>query len=143
MRTKQQGFTMIEILLVVIIISVLAAMIVPNFVGKGQKARLSAAKADIESNLTLALDMYELENGTYPSTEQGLKALVVKPQSSPVPEDWSGPYLKKKKIPTDPWGREYQYSAPGVKNPESYDLFSFGPDGVESDDDITNWYEIE
>ena len=85
--------------------------------------------------------MYELDNGRYPTTEQGLKALVVEPTTSPVPNNWSGSYLKKKKIPKDPWGNPYVYGNPGTHNTEGYDLYSYGPDGVEGDDDIVNWGE--
>jgi len=142
-HTNQKAFTMIEIMLVVVIITILAAMVIPNLTGRGKQARVSAAQADIEANLSTTLDMYELDNGTYPTSEQGLKALVIKPNSSPVPNNWSGPYLKKKKIPLDPWRRDYEYISPGVHNTDSYDLFSLGGDGIESDDDIVNWYELE
>jgi general secretion pathway protein G len=136
---NQKGFTLIEIMLVVIIISVLAAMVVPKLSGRGEQARISAARADIEANLSSALDLYELDTGSYPSTEQGLQALLKKPSRSPVPEDWSGPYLKKQQLPEDPWGHEYQYLSPGKYNIQSYDLSSYGPDGAEGEDDITNW----
>ena len=130
---------MIEIMLVVIIVGILAAMVVPNLSGRGKQARVSAARADIEANLTAALDLYELDNGQYPTTSQGLAALIAKPTSSPAPANWSGPYLKKKRAPLDPWGREYVYASPGSHNAEDFDLASHGPDGVESKDDITNW----
>jgi general secretion pathway protein G len=136
---RKTGFTLIEIMLVVIIIGVLAAMVVPKLSGRGQQARVSAAKADIHANLGAALDLYELDNGQYPTTAQGLEALIKKPTQSPVPDDWSGPYLKKQQVPLDPWGKTYGYVAPGTRNTDSYDLFSFGPDGVESADDVTNW----
>ena len=137
MKRNNQGFTLIEILLVVIIIGVLAAMVVPNLAGKGEKARITAANADIEASLSVALDMYELDVGKYPTTTQGLKALLIKPTNI---EGWDGPYLKKKVIPKDPWQREYLYISPGSQNPESYDLSSLGPDGVQSTDDIVNWF---
>lgn len=136
---KDQGFTLIEILLVVIILGVLVAMIAPSLFGRGEQARVSAARADIESNLSTALDLYELDNGHYPSTAQGLRALNEKPSASPAPANWNGPYLKRKKNPLDPWGREYQYAYPGAHNTQEYDLFSYGPDGVESSDDVSNW----
>ena len=139
MRKKREGFTLIEILLVVIILGILVGMIAPNLFGKGEQARVVAAHADIESNLATALDLYEMENGRYPTTEQGLKALNERPSSSPVPSNWNGPYLKRKKIPLDPWKHEYQYVCPGIHNTEEYDLTSLGSDGVESSDDITNW----
>jgi len=137
--TNRKAFSMIEIMLVVIIIGILAAMVVPNLSGRGQQARMAAAKADIEANITAALDLYELDNGVYPSTDQGLQALISKPSSSPAPKGWSGPYLKKKKIPKDPWGSNYVYSSPGTNNTDEFDLSSLGPDGVQSSDDITNW----
>ena len=139
MKKNRQGFTLIEIMLVVIIIGILAAMVIPNFVGRGEEARRTAAKADVESNLSAALDLYEVDNGKYPTTEQGLAALLEKP--SPAPNKWNGPYLKKNKIPKDPWGHQYVYASPGEHNQSEYDLSSYGPDGVKSQDDITNWEE--
>ncbi|MBF0479691.1 MAG: type II secretion system major pseudopilin GspG [Candidatus Omnitrophica bacterium] len=138
MRNKN-GFTLVEILLVVVIIGILAAMVIPNMAGRSEQARQAAAKADIEANLSTALDLYETDNGKYPTTEQGLKALIAKPTSGPVSDNWNGSYLKKKKVPLDPWGHEYNYVSPGVHNPTEYDLSSYGPDGVESDDDVVNW----
>ena len=88
------------------------------------------------------MDVYELDNGRYPTTEQGLKALIIKPTTEPIPDKWRGPYLKKKQIPKDAWVNEYVYVCPGVHNPETYDLSSYGPDEIESKDDINNW-EIE
>ncbi|MCX5680786.1 MAG: type II secretion system major pseudopilin GspG [Candidatus Omnitrophica bacterium] len=137
-RTKN-GFTLIEIMLVVIILGVLVAMVVPNLAGRGEQARRAAAAADIESNLSTAMDLYEFDNGRYPTTEQGLQALIAKPTMPPEPTNWNGPYLKKKKLPKDPWGKEYIYVCPGIKNPDSYDLSSSGKDGVESSDDVINW----
>ena len=136
----KKAFTMVEILLVVIIIGVLASMVVPNIAGRGKQARISAARADIEANLSTALDLYELDNGMYPTTEQGLLALIEEPSGSPQPPNWSGPYLKKKRVPLDPWEREYVYVSPGTHNTEDFDLYSLGPDGVRSEDDIVNWY---
>ena len=137
---NKKGFTLIEIMLVIIIIGILVAMVVPNIAGRGEQARRMAAKADIESNLATTLDLYELDNGRFPTTEQGLIALLEKPTSTPVPANWSGPYFKKRKIPKDPWGREYVYTCPGLHNTEDYDLYSYGHDGVDGGgDDITNW----
>lgn len=140
MRIKsKQGFTLIEVMLVLIIISVLAAMVVPNLSGKGKKAKIAAAKVEIESNLSTALGLYELDNGQYPTTDQGLRALLEKPSTGTVSDSWDGPYLKKKVIPNDPWGKDYIYVSPGANNTDSYDLSSLGPDGVESADDLNNW----
>ena len=140
-RTKSGAFTLIEIMLVVIIIGVLTAMIVPNIAGRSEQARNVAASTDIESNLSAALDLYKLDNGVYPGTDQGLAALVVEPSGSPAPVKWSGPYLKKKKQIKDPWGHEYVYVSPGAHNKDSYDLSSLGADGLEGKDDVTNWEE--
>lgn len=136
---NNRGLTLVEILLVVIIIGVLAAMVIPNLAGRSEQARLAAAKADIDANLSVALDMYELDTGRFPTTTQGLKALVQEPTEAPIPKKWNGSYLKKKVLPKDPWGKDYVYAAPGTHNKDDYDLSSLGPDGVESDDDITNW----
>ena len=138
-RNYRRGFTLIEIMLVVIIIGILVAMIVPNIAGRSEQARKTAARTDIESNLGTALDLYRMDAGKYPSTEQGLSALITEPTAAPVPAQWNGPYLKKKTVPKDPWGHEYVYESPGTHNADSYDLSSMGPDGVESEDDVTNW----
>lgn len=137
--SKNKGFTLIEIMLVVIIIGILVAMLVPNIAGRSEQARKTAARTDIESNLSTALDLYRMDVGQYPTTEQGLSALLTQPIISPVPAQWNGPYLKKKKIPKDPWGREYVYASPGVHNPESYDLSSLGASGTEGSNNVTNW----
>lgn len=133
----KKGFTLIELMLVVIIIGVLSAMVVPRLVGRSEQARVAAARADIESNMAVALDLYELDNGTYP---QGLGALTSEP--SPTPPNWNGPYLKK--TPKDPWGEEYKYKLPGEHNKGSYDLSSYGKDRVAGGgDDVNNWEESE
>ncbi len=134
---NKKAFTLIEIMIVVIIIAALASMIVPRLSGRSEEARASIAQGDISANISLALKLYELDNGNYPTSEQGLQALLSKPTSSPVPMNWNGPYLEKKAI--DPWGKEYQYTYPGTHNPQGFDLYSMGKDGVESDDDVTNW----
>lgn len=103
-----------------------------------EESKITAARTDIESNLANALDLYELDNGFYPTTEQGLRALTFAPDSPPVPKKWKGPYVKKS-IFEDPWGQPYQYRSPGNHGPD-YDLFSMGPDGNEGGgDDIGNW----
>jgi general secretion pathway protein G len=134
----RKGFTLIELMLVVIILGILVAMVVPRLAGRTEQARESAAKADIESNIATALDLYELDTGSYPTTEEGLNALFVKPANA---ANWRGPYLKKK--PLDPWGRAYVYRSPGTHNVD-YDLFSYGKDGSEGgNEDINNWDEAE
>ncbi|NLE65590.1 MAG: type II secretion system major pseudopilin GspG [Elusimicrobia bacterium] len=138
MRQVKTGFSLIEIMLVVIIIGVLVAMVVPNIAGRSEQARTTAARTDIEANLATALDLYYMDNAGYPSTDQGLAALITPPGGA---AQWRGPYLKKRRIPQDPWGRAYVYRAPGEHNKNSYDLSSLGTDGETSADDITNWDE--
>lgn len=139
MKNKISGFTLIEIMLVIILIGVLAAITVPRLTGKTTQARVAAAVSEIKGTISVSLDMYELDAGRYPTTEQGLKALIEKPSSSPEPTSWKGPYLKKKEVPLDPWGNEYIYECPGKQN-EDYDLSSSGPDGIAgNEDDINNW----
>ncbi|MFA5356739.1 MAG: type II secretion system major pseudopilin GspG [Candidatus Omnitrophota bacterium] len=133
-RKGQGGFTLIELMLVVIIIGALVAMVMPRFAGRGEQARVSAATADVRANIATALKMYELDNGSYPSTAEGLGALLSRPGSA---NNWNGPYLEKKAV--DPWGREYQYKCPGEHRSSDYDLYSLGRDGVESADDVKNW----
>jgi general secretion pathway protein G len=131
----KKGFTLIEIMLVVIIIGALVAMVMPRLTGRGEQARSAAAEADIRSNIATALKLYELDNGNFPTTEEGLGALLTKPSSAAT---WNGPNLEKK--PIDPWGREYKYKSPGEHRPADYDLFSLGKDGVEGTaDDVKNW----
>ncbi|HPN88205.1 MAG TPA: type II secretion system major pseudopilin GspG [Candidatus Omnitrophota bacterium] len=134
-----RAFTMIEMMLVVIMMGVLAAIVVPNLAGRSQQARVLAAQVDIEASLATALDLYQLDRGFYPTTEEGLGVLITRPEKQSGDENWNGPYLRKKKNPLDPWGRPYQYRSPGEHHPESYDIFSLGPDGIESKDDIKNW----
>ncbi len=128
------GFTLIELMLVVVIIGALVAMVMPRLTGRGEQARVAAARADINANIATAMKLYELDNGNYPTTAEGLNALMSRSASA---EHWNGPYLEKK--PVDPWGREYKYKCPGEHRTADYDLYSLGKDGVESQDDVKNW----
>ncbi len=123
MRRVRHGFTLIELMVVLVIIGVLAALIVPNVLDRADDARVTAARTDV-NNIVQALKLYKLDNLRYPSADQGLDALVRKPQTSPVPPNWR-PYLDK--LPADPWGRAYQFLNPGVKG--EIDVFSTGADG--------------
>jgi general secretion pathway protein G len=114
----------------------LSAMVIPRLVGRSEQARIAVAKTDIESNISTGLKMYELDNGFFPSTSQGLEALLNRPATSPMPENWNGPYIEK--IPQDPWGNAYTYISPGKNRPD-YDLYSKGKDSASDADDITNW----
>lgn len=134
MRKKEMtGFTLIELLLVVMIIGALVAMVMPRLTGRGEQARIAAAKADIQANIATALKLYELDNGSFPSTEEGLAALLSRTSSA---INWNGPYSERQ--PIDPWKREYKYRSPGEHRTD-YDLYSLGKDGVEGSDDVTNW----
>ncbi len=135
---NRRGFTLIEILLVVMIIAMIAGLIAPQLAGKGRDAQIKKAIADIEGGVAMALELYELDNGAFP---QKIEDLITDPGSA---KRWKGPYLKKRLMPKDPWGNEYIYSFPGAENQNSYDLSSAGPDGqTGTEDDITNWKEHE
>ncbi|ODV42207.1 type II secretion system protein GspG [Cupriavidus sp. UYMMa02A] len=134
-----RGFTLIEIMVVIVILGVLAALVVPKIMSRPDEARIVAARQDI-SSIMQALKLYRLDNSRYPTTEQGLAALVAKPTTEPVPNNWKGGgYLEK--LPKDPWGHPYQYLNPGVRG--EIDVFSFGADGQAggsgNDADIGNW----
>ena len=134
--SKHDGFTLVEILLVVVIIGSLAAMIIPRLAGRGDQAKVKVAKTDIDANVATALKLYELDNGMFPITAQGLAALKVRPTSNPAPNNWNGPYVEKE--PIDPWGRPYVYASPGMHRSD-YDLSSKGKDESSDKDDIVNW----
>ena len=136
MKCEAKGFTLIEILLVIIIITAISAMVIPRFAGRSEQAKIAVAQADIEAHLETALKLYELDNGNFPTTNQGLKALQVKPSSSPAPKNWNGPYIER--TPNDPWGRPYVYVSPGVHRSD-FDLYSKGKNESSEDDDIVNW----
>jgi len=138
-KTIHLGFTLVEIMVVVVIIAILAALIVPKVIGRPDEARVIAARQDI-STILQALRLYRLDNFRYPSTEQGLSALVARPTIAPIPPNWKGGgYLER--LPRDPWGNPYQLLNPGIRG--EIDVFSFGADGTPSGDgfdtDIGSW----
>ncbi len=136
-RSRGRGFTMVEMLLVLVILATLAAIVVPKFTGRSEQAKETAAQTQI-SNISTALDAFEVDNGYYPSGSDGLKDLLEEPKDA---KNWRGPYLKQV-VPSDPWGNAYVYEYPGKHNEKGYDLMSMGPDGrVGGNDDITNWAE--
>ena len=136
-KAREAGFTLIEVMVVIVILGVLAALIVPRVMSRPDEARVVAARQDI-SSLLQAVKLYRLDNRRYPSTEQGLQALISKPSSGPLPEKWQ-PYLDK--LPLDPWGKPYQYLQPGTHG--EVDIFSLGadnlPGGEGFDADIGSW----
>jgi len=142
MRKRKGGFTLVEIMVVVVVLAILAAAIIPNLTGRADEAKVSRAKADIASLETL-LETFRLDMGRYPTTEEGLIVLREPPQTEDVTR-WKGPYLRKP-VSLDPWGNPYNYVCPGTVNIDSYDLFSYGADGAEGgegyDQDVTNFGE--
>ena len=136
-KAKQRGFTLIELMVVLAIIGILAALVVPNVLNRADDARITAARTDI-GNLMQALKLYRLDNQRYPSAEQGLQALVVQPTADPAPLNWK-PYIDK--LPNDPWGKPYQFMNPGLKG--EVDILSLGADGqvggVGKNADIGSW----
>lgn len=136
-RKQQRGFTLIEILVVIVILAILGALVVPKIMNRPDKARVVAARQDVQA-IVQALKLYKLDNGSYPTTEQGLQALVSKPSSGPMPANWKS-YLEK--LPQDPWGHAYIYLSPGLKG--EVDVMSYGADGQAGgegkDADIGSW----
>ncbi|MHB8881348.1 MAG: type II secretion system major pseudopilin GspG [Thermodesulfovibrionales bacterium] len=138
---KDGGFTLLEIIVVVFILSLLAAIVAPKIVGRTDDARLADAKIQIK-NLETALKLYKMDNGFYPDTEQGLDALITKPATGRAPAKYKeGGYLEQRRIPADPWGNPYLYVSPGIHG--DFDIISYGADGKEGgtgkDADITSW----
>lgn len=139
---NERGLTLIELMVVIIILGLLATIITPRLLGRTEEAKRTKAIVDIR-NLESALRLYKLDNGFFPSTEQGLEALVQKPTTGQIPQNWrEGGYLEGGKVPLDPWGNPYVYLSPGIHNPD-YDLKSYGADGVEGGEgkfaDIESW----
>jgi general secretion pathway protein G len=144
---REEGFTLIEIMVVVVIIGLLLTVVASNIIPNLRKADIVKSRADVQG-LETALDTYRLDNGFYPTTEQGLDALLHKPTSEPAPYNWNGPYLKgHSTVPKDRWGHEYLYLNPGVHNPDGYDVWTRGADGQEGGEgpnaDIGNWQQEE
>lgn len=141
MRRARRGFTLIELLVTIAIIATLAAIVAPALFGNVGEARKNAVRSQIQI-LALALDAYRLDNDAFPTSEQGLEALRTFPVGGEPPKNWKGPYLRQG-VPVDPWGRAYVYVAPGVANPDAYDLYSLGKDGKPGGDgedaDVTSW----
>jgi len=138
---NNKGFSFIELMVVVVILGILAGMIVRRYMGRTDDAKVVKAKVDIAA-IETSLKMYKLDNGFYPTTQQGLKALIEKPTTDPVPENWAkNGYLEKNNLPADPWGRAYLYLCPGVHG--EYDMLSYGADGApggsDHNQDIKNW----
>ena len=143
-QMNPNGFSFLELMVVVVILGILATYIAPRFMGRAEDAKAVKAKVDIAS-LETSLKLYRLDNGFYPTTEQGLAALVEKPGTEPIPQNWkSKGYLEKARVPKDPWGREYIYLSPGVH--DEYDIISYGADGApggeDKNKDIQSW-ELE
>ena len=140
-RLNNRGFTLIEIMVVIIILGILAGLLVPRIIGRPEEAKQVKAQIQIEG-LGTALMLYKLDNGMYPDTEQGLEALVEQPETGVIPKKWrKGGYLEKSKVPLDPWGNEFVYLSPGIYG--DYDIISYGFDGVpggeDKDKDINSW----
>ena len=132
---RTRAFTLIELLLVLVILATLAAIVVPKFTKRSEQARITAARTEI-SYIEGQLDAFEIDTGRYPTTDEGLSALVEEPNDV---TNWHGPYIKRG-VPSDPWGNAYIYKQPGDHNTSDYDLYSYGPNGQEGgDDDIDNW----
>ena len=142
-NAKQSGFSLIEIMVVIVIIGLLVAIVAPNVLERADEARVQKVKADFK-NLETALKLYKLDNFSYPTTEQGLKALVEKPSLDPVPRNWKqNGYVEK--LPDDPWGRPYLYVSPAEFGKGQYDIYTLGADGVtggeDQNADIGNWQQ--
>jgi general secretion pathway protein G len=141
-RKNERGFTLLEILGVLTLLAAIITLVAPNVIKQVQKGQCKTALAQIGS-IKSVINSYYMDNGEYPTTEQGLKALIEKPTAAPVPENWSGPYIEDGKIPKDPWGRELRYEKGGKHNSLSYDVYTLGSDNKEGGEgvnaDVGNW----
>ncbi len=140
-RYGNEGFTLIELMVVIVILGILAAIIAPRVIGRTDEAKVTEAKVQIK-NFDTAIKLYKIDNGRYPATDQGLTALIEKPSVGIIPKNWrAGGYLENRKIPKDPWGNPYLYASPGLNG--EYDIISFGRDGVRGgegyDGDVESW----
>ena len=138
---SSSGFTLIELMVVIVILGILTAVIAPKIIGRTDDAKVTEARVQI-SNFETAIKMYKLDNGFYPTTAQGLTALVIRPMGSPEPRRWKkGGYIEKSKVPSDPWGNKYIYVSPSAKG--DYDIITYGADGASGgedyDTDLSNW----
>ena len=144
-NSNQRGFTLIELMVVITILALLGGIVMPRVIGRLRQAKPEKAKMDLR-NIGLALDMYAADNGEYPTTEQGLQALITQPTSPPEPMNWNGPYVDPTKF-LDPWGQAYNYASPGSHEGYDYELYSYGADnqegGTDENSDITNWLQEE
>lgn len=141
LHSPRPGFTLIEVMVVIVVITLLAALVAPNIFKNLGTAKDGTARSQMEM-LTTALDAYRLDNGRYPTTQQGLDALWAEPVTEPRPRSWGGPYLRKR-VPPDPWDNPYVYRNPGQENPHGFDLLTYGadgrPGGQAEDADIRAW----
>ncbi len=142
---SRAGFTLVELIIVMAIIGILAGVVLVNVGPQREKARRTRAIADIKEMDTM-LEIYHADNGDYPTSQQGLQALITEPSTPPVPGNWQGPYMKnRRQPPLDPWGNEYVYVSPGQQNPDTFDLYSYGADGRSGgsgkDEDVVPWEE--
>lgn len=141
-RFRQHGFTLIEIMVVMVILGLLVAIVAPNIMGRGEQAKVTIAQTQM-NNIANALDLYRLDNSHYPSTQQGLEALVTQPSGSPEAKNWN-PDGYMKSVPEDPWGNAFEYISPGADGP--YDLISLGADGQQGGEDDNadiNFWDIK
>ena len=141
---RRGGFTLVELIVVMVILVLLAGTVTVVVINRVEDGKRTRARMDVAA-MEQAVDLYYMDAGNYPSSQQGLEALVDEPTSPPIPAKWNGPYIKGSRVPVDPWGSDYIYDYPGTNNSDSFDIFSMGPDradgGTGNDMDIGNWDE--